>query len=115
MPPKLTHHEINSCLDAVLSVLDRRKAQLGALRAGNKEVLAALDAEGEVPCEDEDYNVDPAIAVDSLSKAISRLETLHGRLAEILTYCEKCGTKDETVGPVYPDTLWQCDDCRERA
>ena len=109
----MTHHEINSCQEAVFNHLYRRKTQLDALRAGDEEVLSALEQEGEICCEGEDYNVDPAIAIQNLDRAILRLETLEARLAEFLTYCERCGKKDGAVRPVYPDTRWLCGDCYE--
>jgi hypothetical protein len=114
MVPTLSHHEINACHDAVLSVLDRRQEQLKALRAGNEEVLSDLDHEGAVRCDDADCNLEFAIASPNLERAIDRLETLAARLTEILRYCEKCGAADGTVGPVFPDTLWLCDVCDER-
>jgi hypothetical protein len=107
-PPKLTHHEINNCHDTVLSVLEHRRAQLDALRTGDEKGLSDLDQGGDVCCEDEDGNPEFAIAIENLSQAIIRLENLDARLTEILRYyCD--------VGPVYPDRLWQCDACRERA
>lgn len=79
-PPKLTHHEINNCHDAVFSVLEHRRAQLDALRTGDERVLSDLDQGGDVCCEDEDRNLDFA-------------------LTEILRYCERCGTRDDTRRP----------------
>lgn len=114
MPPKLTHHEINSCRDTVLYVLDARRTQLEALRAGDEEVLSALDHKGDVRCDDEDCNLEFAIAIPNLERAIERLQTLDARLAEILRHCERCGAADDTVGPIFPDTLWLCDTCDER-
>jgi hypothetical protein len=114
MVPTLSHHEINQCHDAVLHVLDTRKEQLESLHAGNEEVLSDLDHEGVVRCDDQDCNVEFAIAIPNLERVIDRLETLDARLTEILRHCERCGAADDTVGPIFPDTLWLCDTCDER-
>ena len=113
MPPKLTHHEINHCREAVSNLLDWRRTQLRALEAGDEAVLSDLYRENVVPCEDEAGDASLAIAIENLPQVIDRLQTLAARLAEILTYCERCGAHDGTVGPVYPDTRWLCGDCHE--
>jgi hypothetical protein len=96
MPPlPLTHHEINNCRDAVSFLLAHRLTQLAVLKSWDRE----LESEGESVVENDE---------------ISRLERLDKRLTEILTYCERCGTRDGTVAPVYPDLIWLCDVCDER-
>ncbi len=78
-------------------------------------VLLEIDLEGIVSGRDRDGNLNRDVAEDNLEQAIDWLGALALRLDAILDYCERSEVKDDTVGPVYPDLIWLCDACRERA
>jgi hypothetical protein len=115
MPPKLTHTEIVSALRATSYMSEKCQAQLESLRENDQTVLLEIDLEGIVSGRDRGGNLNRDVAEDNLEQAIDWLGALALRLDAILDYCERCEVKDDTVAPVYPDLIWLCDACRERA